>query len=642
VPNLNIQVKYGKRRLEYEAIVNDTTGARATTFTFPVPVLIKTDTVYAFVVKFDFSDTNFALWRNKVGETFNQAQSTAITTGALDGRFFMITNGTNITPDNDSDLKFVIRAQKFVKDIPYVFSAVGRDFEFLNVNRNTLQGEFIGGEYVFTNIPPPTGQTVSVSTSTNIVRGTNTIFQTTYSAGSPIILKSGDDYSVQTVNSISNNTYLTLKDNSPFTNTSAQYVVSAIARMFNFNQTRTYSYKTYSNTVLVVASSANTTYNFTPNSSSNTLVGEASNASVKIDNIGFFEVSKFEPNFGIIELPQTTANTVVKFANSSYGNSIPAKGISMGKEEISLSKGYVFSTTLEQLNGNSLNNLKSMNFDIFFGSNNEFITPMVDEEDLHFYVSEYALNDNTLGEHKRTGNAVSKYVSKPVVLSQRSEDLIVYLTGYRPLGTDIKVYAKLYNEEDIEPFDEKDWTQLELSTGKSLYSSAADGNDKKEYVYKLPNYPMYSYDTLSSGDLIEGTFIGTDYSKILISTNTTVNTYISNTDLVRIYNPLYPNNSLIAVVTASNTTSITIDREISSTNMYLQGFVSDGLIVQTVEYKNTAYKDPSNIGIARYFNSDMSAFDSFDSFSIKIVLTANSTAQGVPFVDDYRAIASTV
>lgn len=642
IPNLDSQVKYGKKRLEYDQIVNSTTGTSPTTFNFAVPVLIKTDTVYAFVIKFDFSDTNFALWRNKVGETFNQNQSTAVTSGALDGRFFIITNGTNITPDNDTDLKFTIRAQKFIKDVPYTFSAVGRNFEFININRNTLQGEFSGGELVFTNIPAPTSQTISVSTTSKVVTGSNTKFQINYRAGDPIILKSGNVYSIQTVNNVVSNTSLNLTSPAPFNNSSGQYVVSAIAKLYNFDKTRTYSYKTISNTVLLIGSSANSTYNFLPNTTSNTLLGVSSNASIKITGLDVFDISKFEPDFGILELPQTNTATICKFANSTYGNSNDFKSLTMGREELTLAKGYIFSTTDEKLNGSSLVNNKSLNFDITFGSNNEFISPLLDEEDMHMHLSKYVINNNTLGENKRTGNAASKYVSKPVILAQNSEDLVVYVTAYRPYGTDVKVYAKIYNQEDIEIFDEKDWTLMELTGGGEQYSSNIDPNNKIEYKYVLPSFPIYSYEDKTAGDLIEGRFTGTEYSNIFTSTNTAVNTYISNTDIVRIYNPLFPNTSLVAVVTGSNTSSITVDKTLTYADTSTIAFISDGLTVEKVINKNTAFLDSGNLNIAKYFNNQLSAFKGFDSFSIKIVLTANSSAQGIPFVDDYRALATTV
>ena len=44
-----------------------------------------------------------------------------------------------------------------------------------------------------------------------------------------------------------------------------------------------------------------------------------------------------------------------------------------------------------------------------------------------------------------------------------AEDLLVFLTAYRPANTDIKVFARIHNSDDPEAFDDKDWTMLEPS-----------------------------------------------------------------------------------------------------------------------------------------------------------------------------------
>jgi len=56
----------------------------------------------------------------------------------------------------------------------------------------------------------------------------------------------------------------------------------------------------------------------------------------------------------------------------------------------------------------------------------------------------------------------SRYISKTVVLAdgQDAEDLVVFLTAYRPQGTNIQVYGKVLNATDSDPFDDKSWTPM--------------------------------------------------------------------------------------------------------------------------------------------------------------------------------------
>jgi hypothetical protein len=94
------------------------------------------------------------------------------------------------------------------------------------------------------------------------------------------------------------------------------------------------------------------------------------------------------------------------------------------------------------------------------------------------------LSDLTL-EDTRYGSALNKYISKNVVLNQEAEDLIVYVTGYRPAGTDITVYGKFLNNNDQEQFDQKSWSILQNQQA-GIYGSPQDTEDYREYVYYVP------------------------------------------------------------------------------------------------------------------------------------------------------------
>jgi hypothetical protein len=633
IPDLNKQVKYGRTRLEYNDINVDLATPVVSKFKFTVPVLIKTNTTYGVIIKFDYADTNFTLWRNKAGDAINNSISTPVSSALADGKFFIITNGSNLTPLNDVDLMYTVRVQKFVTDTPFVYSAYNRSFEFLNTDGYTKAGDFFGGEYVFTNIPPPAGQTVSISTTSNTVTGNGTTFQSTFTNTSLIVLKSGDQYAVRSIQSITNNTLLTLKSTGFTTNTQAQYVVSPVARV--------YEDRSISNNIVLISSTANATCNFYPNTVSNTVIGEASNAYTRISSVDNFTAARYQADFNIITLPFTEANTTMRLSNSAYYTSTEAKDVQQFKTEILLSRAYIFSASDEAANGSTLSNRKSANFDITFKTSNEFVSPLLDEEDMHFHVDTVYINDNVVDENTRAGKAVAKYIGKPITLAsgQEAEDIVVYATAYRPPGTDVKVYAKFYNELDYQYFEDKDWTELEVIGGKNLYSSIANINDLIEFTYKLPVYPVYSYLLNTSGVVQPGRFTGANNSNIITSSVSGVNTSIANTDLVRIYNPLTPNTSLMAVVTGSDDTTLTIDTTLSTSNSALYQFVSSGLVVEKVTNKNTAFKNYVSGNVIRYYNTDMSAFDTYSKFSIKVVLTANSNVDYFPFVDDIRGIA---
>jgi hypothetical protein len=77
------------------------------------------------------------------------------------------------------------------------------------------------------------------------------------------------------------------------------------------------------------------------------------------------------------------------------------------------------------------------------------------------------------GENKKTGgNATARYISRRVTLADGfdSGDLRVYMTAYKPVGTNIFVYYKVLSTSDSDTFDNKNWT-LMTQVGNANYVS---------------------------------------------------------------------------------------------------------------------------------------------------------------------------
>ena len=89
---------------------------------------------------------------------------------------------------------------------------------------------------------------------------------------------------------------------------------------------------------------------------------------------------------------------------------------------------------------------------------------------------------------------MTRYFSKPVELAdgQDAEDLRVYVTAYKPSGTDVKVYAQLLSASDGEPLADKDYTLMTQVTSTSIISDTADTNDFKEYEFSLASASTFT------------------------------------------------------------------------------------------------------------------------------------------------------
>jgi hypothetical protein len=220
----------------------------------------------------------------------------------------------------------------------------------------------------------------------------------------------------------------------------------------------------------------------------------------------------------------------------------------------------------------------------------------------------------------------SRYISKTVLLAdeQDAEDLAVFLSAYRPQGTDIKVYGKLLNGSDSDPFDDKSWTPMMESSNGVLTSSLVDREDYIELKYELP-----------SSTLVHS-------SNISVSTTSDVVNFTSGktTELFQPGMFVYVTDTIARtfavrrVMSIQNSTSMTVSSNLTFTSTNSAVGYIDGSLAQC-----NAFRYTENNGIVRYVcNSSDSVYDSFKSFAVKIVLTSDVT-QIIPKVADMRALA---
>jgi hypothetical protein len=134
-------------------------------------------------------------------------------------------------------------------------------------------------------------------------------------------------------------------------------------------------------------------------------------------------------------------------------------------------------------------------------------TPIVDLETSSLMAYQYkATND---------ADTTSKYISKTIELNEDldAEDIEVLLTGYRPNGSDIKVYIRPQNIYDSASFNTIPWIELEVTEGVNVYSSDVNKDDYREFKYALPTANRDGNGALEYTST-SGTFVG--YRKFAI------------------------------------------------------------------------------------------------------------------------------
>lgn len=638
-PDLSSYIKYGRARLSYNNILTSTNGMTATTFEFACPVPIETNKSYAIVIRCDGNDSQYSLWRNKAGETYNGIQNPTVTKGALDGQFFLITNGTVPTPLVDTDLKFVLKGQKFDVSQERTYSAVNRNFEFIVIDKSSSSGVFYGGEAVFGNTGYVSAQTVNISATSTRVTGTNTQFTNTFTVGDSIVFNSGNTNSIRKIAAITNNTVLTVSTPPAITNASSNYLVAPVATVYDFNYMKSFC--------ILSGSTANATHNFLANATFDTIVGETTGAYAKVQSIADFPVNYFTPEFKVLTPTNTTSNVSVKLSNSSQVTTATPVTVKLFDQNIFRQfKAYCYSRTTEVTsNTASFTNGKSMNFDIALSSDNEFVSPLIDEEDLIFHTTSVYLNTTLTGEDRPNGQAASKIISKKINLAnnQISEDIKVYLTAYRPPGTDVEVFVRFYNTEDSNTFENTSWTRLLKTSPSDLLSSIDNESDLVELEYSLGSYPLSLQDTTVSGTLLNTNFAaGLAENRLYGDTTEQIGSFITEGSLIRIYDPIFPENSIIARVLGVNDNVIQINITFDPLDSKFSGLIGSALKVEVAGVPTAAFKNYLEDGILSYYNTNGSLFTGYNSFAVKIVLMGDDTTPYFPKVDDIRAIACSV
>lgn len=694
-PDLNTVDHRSYSRVEFDDINTSSTASTLTKFTFKKPIPFTTDREYAVLISYDGNDPYFVLWKNSSNQAdIVTGQPSKVSAGKVDGNYFDLSNGTEVTRRNDVDLKFKVNVAKFTGARSNTFTICNDAYEFLSLTSGSVNGTFVGGEYVYQAQANLAGS-VTVSSGSANVTGSGTDFVTDIANGNIVVVGNSSVSQVKQVNIVTNTTFMNVTTNfatsvaaanlhsyqsgtiavdsssntitgngTSFSsvsvgssvmitdgtngNTEMRKVISvdlinqqlvldvkpsfsnSTAAWFISPSGKVEKFKNHADSLVLNSSAANSTVYFT---AGRILKGVDFQANAVISSVNNLALGGYRPSYQIMVPAGSSAKYYVNFANSSYQKS-DANKIEVNNNASNFVLNYpaaISSRSNEVQNpGNLFANSKSMNSTLVFASDNPFVSPYVTETNLDFITSEFYINSTSTNEAYANGSAFTRYISKTVTLEedQVAEDLIVYLTAFKPSGTDIEVYARLLSEEDNEFITDKNWTKLALDipSGGSINSIDANPRDLIELKYTIPSY--------SAGTKVtDGTFRVASATNVITASFSTVNTSIAVGNLVKVYNPTFPDTYFVDVVTAANTTTFTVSETVSNNDV-----VGVGLSVDVIAEKSTAFLNNQNYNIVRYFNSNSAKYDGYKAFAIKIVLLATNYYL-VPKVSEYRAIA---
>lgn len=626
-PNPNSYIVNSVKAIGYDFVNISNDAQTATTVGFTNPVLLKSGRFYGIVIK--FNDPAYDIWTNVQGDRLIGIGGVTNTASPgsqsrFDGSLYKSTNSGTYENLSNKDLKFTVKVARFNSD-SIVIPLVNKNYEFFTIDAFST-GQFIGGESVYQNVANITG-TVTVSSSSNIINGSGTTF-TSYNIDDKVVVSNGSVTDILTITNVISTTSMTVDKFPNFTAAGIGLKVAPIGTAYYTDYTK--------KKVYLVDSTANSTVKFTTGTR---ILGARSGASANVASVDRYQADNFKPVF-LVGNPSTSTYTLAyNIANSSNAMPATSTNLELLKTNAAVRESYILSRSLEvdsiNLYGTSRKSaVVNVTFNINVPETNRFSVPYLTSNELDFFFYQNDIN-NTYTETRngnanfdtevaRNGLAKSKYISKKVTFAagKYAEDVVVYLTGYRPSGTEIKVYAKLHNAADTEAFDDKAWTPLEIKNNIDRFSTQ-DPNDLWEYTYGLPQYPEVS-------SILSGTFLST-LSSNSIATSVNQSSNISTGDLIRVYSVLTPDNHQVFPVASANSTAITLFEPVSNTNI-----VGD-VGVDKLKYNNVAWNNITNDNVARYATSSSVLFDTYNTMQIKVVLLSDST-HIVPRVEQFQAI----
>jgi len=622
-------------------------ASTAATFSFNKPLTLNTGNFYGIVIIFE--DPAFALWINKQGDKLVGTSDPSPGSNLVkDGKLYLGTNSGTYRAQSDSDLKFALRCAQYTANT-VVETFLPQNYEFFTVS--AVNGRFIGGEKVFQRVANGTGN-VAIIANTSYITATTANFTTAgIVGGDQIVLWSNSTYKdVVEVLNVVNSSYLTTTSKIVHSNTSTNWMVPPVGQVHYFNKATNKLYLKGSN-------AANTTFKFQANS--NLLYGEDSLANCVISSVDNYSADRVSLKADTLSPARGKFDSDITFANKSgasflfsYNNKQKIRLNANSVFNINQYDGFIQSRSLEVDNTNlpqadaldgggfRINRPSCVvNTTISIATSNVelYSAPTIDTQAIDMFVIENKISNtftttdaNTVVIDSEVAGpylAQSKHITTKTSFANNkfAEDIRVYMTAYRPTNTEIKVYTRVHNSADSDAFDDRAWTPLEYKENATRFSSKDDQNDFIEYELGLP---LYS----DSANTLPGTFTVTLSSNSIVAAGVTPTTFVAAGDVVKLYNPLIPEDYIIDVVSTANSSAIQLETAISNNNVVGTGFKVDRL-----KYYNIAFNNITNDNVARYYNSSLVAFDKFNAMQVKIVFLSDSTFVA-PKVDQIQVI----
>ena len=585
-----------------------TEEANKTRVSFPSPVFLQNDTQYAFVIHTEGLNPDYYFWVSRLGET-DVLTGNPVTSRQLTGTLFTTNNNLNYDIVPDVDMKIRVNRAQFTTGTGTVVLG-NKPVENINFKAGASEFKKQGETVVSTDI-------ISLSTTTvganSIILGDKITGATSLITGNVISI-SGSKYFTDAFGFTTSESYSVA--NSTGGNKSIPGTITL--REYGIGKIRSYN---TANNIMLLDDSNGLFY-------SNAIIkGLLTSNTGRIDTFDTFDysTSTLKPYF--IKFGKTDIGFEKRgwdVSAAAYTDYIPG---SADAHSDFPTECAILSRKDELSQFGSTTNSSTSQVKVTLSTASQYVSPVLDISRMQSILVYNRLNNDDTGENQPSGgNLVNKYISKVVTLAdgQDAEDLLVKITAYKPINSNIKVWMKIKSGEEGGLFSRNPW--IEMTTTNIGTSSSANKQDFKEFdftvpdAYKIAN-GVIQYIKNATNITANTTGVNQAANSILIASASSIFTADQE-----VYYSVPPGGTPIAGLTANTYYFV---KTVSSTAITLSS-TKGGAEIDITDFR----VDP----IAQIHTIGGEVYETYKQYSIKIGLMGTDTSNP-PRVGDLRAIA---
>ena len=495
-----VRVPYGIVTKQASTININASTPTVTTFTFPTPVFLQNNREYAMVLKPGGDSQDYSVWTASLGDTDVATNETVYKVPAA-GVMLTSSNDETWTPHQKEDLKYKLYRANFRTNVQGTFYMENDDIEMFTIDSVSgatrfKTGEKVRGECILQIANTNGGGGVSAGDiiQTGAARHNTTAIANTHYANGVVreIISTTANTTTFRIDAygnfpVSNAGGLT---HASGTNIHANVYVGTTlvgnVNAFTANSTAGFvDFYDFDNRKLRLTGS---TGGFSNSDSGGIgyLRGQVSGhtAHIKTTTPDNAIMNMTVPKMPVLQYGNTNATFAIRDAAAAI--SADYTSVDLGEENFLVkTEKKVYSKTNEAALSAVGGSKKTYVIRGNFKSHDPRVSPVLQTSRSNAIVIENVINNVSTDEHKEVGSAEMRHVSSAIQLGkdQDAEDLKVYLHAYKPIGTDVKVFAKVKAATDYESLTDKDYTPLVQITASNTVSDSIDTTDIIEFEY---------------------------------------------------------------------------------------------------------------------------------------------------------------